>query len=112
MTKDYKKDYNKKRILKYARPLSEVIAKYPPEQQAKIHARAKNIRLAMQIKELRKKKNISQYALSKKAGISRSYLRSIENGESTNVGLETLYKIVRAVGAELVMDIETEYKKE
>lgn len=45
------------------------------------------------IKELRESKGISQYMLSKKANISRSYLIELEKGEKINPTFQVLYKI-------------------
>lgn len=45
------------------------------------------------IKEIREKKNITLYRLSKETGLSRSYLTDLENNKKTNPSLETAYKI-------------------
>lgn len=49
--------------------------------------------IVFRIKEIRKKKNISAYKLSKSANISRSFLSEIENNKKTNVSLNVLIKI-------------------
>lgn len=49
------------------------------------------------IKEIREKKNITLYRLSKETGISRSYLTDLENNKKTNPSLETAYKISLAL---------------
>ena len=49
------------------------------------------------IKEIRENKNITLYRLSKKTGISRSYLTDLENNKKTNPSLETAYKISLAL---------------
>lgn len=45
------------------------------------------------IKEIREKKNITLYRLSKLTGLSRSYLTDLESNRKTNPSLETAYKI-------------------
>ncbi|MCX5727107.1 MAG: helix-turn-helix transcriptional regulator [Candidatus Saganbacteria bacterium] len=49
--------------------------------------------LAQNIKKLRRKLNLSQEELAKKAGITYSTLIKIESGANTNPTLETLRKI-------------------
>lgn len=49
------------------------------------------------IKEIREKKNITLYRLSKETGISRSYLTDLENNKKTNPSLETAYRISLAL---------------
>ena len=45
------------------------------------------------IKSIRKNKNISLYELSKRTGISRTYLRNLENNKSFNPTISILEKI-------------------
>ena len=69
------------------------------------------------IKEIREKKNITLYRLSKETGISRSYLTDLENNKKTNPSLETAYKISLALDVSIrdlfysTLDIE-KLKKE
>lgn len=49
------------------------------------------------IKEIRKKKNINLYRLSKLTGLTRSYLRDLENNRKNNPTLNTLIKIANAM---------------
>lgn len=49
------------------------------------------------LKMLRKKKNITQDELSKKAGVSRTTLSTIESGQS-NPDARTISKLVKALG--------------
>lgn len=49
------------------------------------------------IKEIRKKKNITVYNLSKLTGISRSYLLELENNKKFNPSLSVMYKIANAL---------------
>lgn len=53
------------------------------------------------IKEVRKKKNISLYKLSKLTGIARGYLSDLENNKKTNPSLSTMYKISVALNVNI-----------
>lgn len=49
------------------------------------------------IKNIREKKNITIYRLSKITGINRSYLTQLENNKKFNPSLEVMYKIANAL---------------
>lgn len=49
------------------------------------------------IKSIRLSKNITLYQLSKMTGLSRTYIRNLENNKSLNPNLATLYKIANAL---------------
>ena len=49
------------------------------------------------IKEIRKKKNITVYRLSKITGIARTYLLELENNKKFNPSLATMHKIANAL---------------
>lgn len=49
------------------------------------------------IKEIRKKKNITVYKLSKITGIARTYLLELENNKKFNPTLSVMYKIATAL---------------
>jgi len=49
------------------------------------------------IKEIRKRKNITLYKLSKDTNLSRTYLRNIENNVNTNPTLSVLIKIANVL---------------
>lgn len=49
--------------------------------------------IVFKIKEIRENKNVTLYYLSKNTGISRTYLRALENNKKSNPTLQTLYKI-------------------
>lgn len=55
--------------------------------------------IVFKIKEIRENKNVTLYNLSKNTGISRTYLRELENNKKNNPTLQTLYKIA------LVLDV-------
>jgi transcriptional regulator with XRE-family HTH domain len=54
-----------------------------------------------QIAESRKQNNLSQAALSRKAGISRATLDALENGRAGELGFSKLTKLLTALGLEL-----------
>ena len=53
--------------------------------------------VSKRIRELRKKKEITQEALSNKAGIDSSHLGKIERGQKSNISLELLDKIINGL---------------
>jgi transcriptional regulator with XRE-family HTH domain len=54
----------------------------------------------MRLKKLRKAQKLSRYALAQQAGVSREYVRKLEDGESDpTVGM--LQKLADALGVEL-----------
>ena len=57
--------------------------------------------LGAHIKLLRKKQQLSQSQLSKKSGIKREYISSLERGKLRNPTLNTLSKIARGLGVPL-----------
>ena len=54
--------------------------------------------IATRVKELREKKNMSQRALAKKAGLSSSHIEHIESGYIQSATFRTLGKIADALG--------------
>jgi transcriptional regulator with XRE-family HTH domain len=60
--------------------------------------------IGMELKKLRKAKNLSRYALANAAGVSREYVRKLEDGESDpTVGM--LQKLAKALGVPLMEPI-------
>lgn len=53
------------------------------------------------IKPLREKRNITLYGLSKSTGISRTYLRSLENNQVFNPTMQILNKIANALNVSI-----------
>lgn len=53
------------------------------------------------VKEIRKKKGVSQESLADLAGLDRTYISDIENGKR-NVSLETIFKIAEALNIPVV----------
>lgn len=65
------------------------------------------------IKNIRERKNLTIYKLSKMTGINRSYLTQLENNKKFNPSLKTMYSIARALEVKVddlfysELDIET-----
>lgn len=53
-------------------------------------------KLGKRIKNLRRKKGLSQEKLAAEAGLHRAYLWEVEKGR--NISVKTAYKIARALG--------------
>lgn len=53
--------------------------------------------IVFDIKRIRKQKNITIYGLSKLTGLSRTYIRNIENNKNTNPTLNSLFLIANAL---------------
>ena len=72
-----------------------------------------NLAIGKAIRNLRKKKGISQDVLSGMAGIARTHLTMIENGDK-QATFETLWKLANALDmrpSELVAQIEREIEQ-
>lgn len=65
------------------------------------------------IKNIRERKKLTIYKLSKMTGINRSYLTQLENNKKFNPSLKTMYSIARALEVKVddlfysELDIET-----
>lgn len=57
------------------------------------------VMIIFRIKEIRNKQKVTLYTLSKNTGISRTYLRDLENNKKSNPTIQALYKIA------LVLDV-------
>ena len=55
------------------------------------------VRFGNRIRELRKKKGLSQEGLALESGLDRSYVGGVERGER-NISLENIEKLGRALG--------------
>lgn len=60
------------------------------------------VRFGRRVRELRKKKGMSQEALALEAGLDRSYVGGVERGER-NISLVNIEKLARALGVSLEM---------
>jgi transcriptional regulator with XRE-family HTH domain len=55
------------------------------------------VRFGNRVRELRKKKGLSQEGLALESGLDRSYVGGVERGER-NISLENIDKLARALG--------------
>jgi len=62
-----------------------------------MHRDISSKRLGLNLKKLRLKKKMSQGDISRKLGVDRAYISSIENGRM-NPTLSTLEKLAEAIG--------------
>ncbi len=60
-----------------------------------------NFMIVFVIKEIREKKNISLYKLSQMTGISRTYLRELENNKKSNPSMSILRNISNTLGVNI-----------
>ena len=67
--------------------------------------------LVKRIKQLRKKHNLSQDGLAKKANITYSTIIKIERGANENPKLETLWKLADAFEITIDELVERKFKK-
>ena len=67
------------------------------EKRACVAKQARFLKVAIELRELRKKQKLSQSALAKKMHVKREFISRIESG-TQNVTLETLYRIGDAMG--------------
>ncbi len=58
------------------------------------------VRFGRRVRELRKKKGMSQEELALEAGLDRSYVGGVERGER-NISLVNIEKLARALGVSL-----------
>ena len=56
-----------------------------------------SVKLGMNLKRIRTKKDISQGDIAKELGVDRGFISTIENGK-TNPTLATIAKLAKAVG--------------
>ena len=62
-------------------------------------------KLAMSIRQLRKKKNLTQSQLGELVGVKKAQISKIESS-TLNIGLLTLDKVFRALDAKLTFNVE------
>ena len=77
-----------------------VLHSYSRKERKEIAERVRYIKVAMELRKLRKKLDLSQGALAKKISVKREYISRIESGKQ-NVTLDTLYRIAEATGKEV-----------
>ena len=73
---------------------------YSQKRQKEILKRARYLKTAMVLKNLRIQLKISQQELASKMKVKREFITRIESGEQ-NITIETLNRIAKATGKEL-----------
>lgn len=53
------------------------------------------------LEQERKKRNMSQQRLAEVSGVAQQTISKIENGESTNPGINTMHQLATGLGCEL-----------
>lgn len=67
--------------------------------------------IVFKIKEIRNKKSITLYKLSKETGISRGYLTELENNKKSNPTIQALYKIALVLNVNIKDLFYSEFDK-
>jgi len=78
-------------------PYEKVFARYSKKDQKEILRQARYLKMAMELRKLRKKLKLSQQKLAEKMNVKREFIARAESGQQ-NITLESLYRIAEAVG--------------
>ena len=78
---------------------NDLFAGYSQKRQQEILKRARYLKTAMALKNLRKQLKISQQELASKMKVKREFITRIESGEQ-NITIGTLNRIAEATGKE------------
>ena len=76
---------------------ADLFASYSQRRQQEILTRARYLKIAMELKKLRKQMKISQKELARKMKVKREFITRIESG-GQNITIETLNRIAEATG--------------
>lgn len=86
------------------RTLEDMISARSPESQARIAARAQELRQEIALTSLRHELNMSQTQLARAMGVKQPTVAKIEQADN-DPRLSTLKRYVEALGGELSLDI-------
>src|SRR3989338_6362321 len=81
-------------------PYEEIVKNFSKERRERIEQKVRYLRLAMELRQLRRKVKYSQEKLARKMKVKREFISRIESG-TQNITLETLYRVGEAMGKEL-----------
>ncbi len=85
--------------------LDDIIRELPPKRRERVEARAQQlIAIEMKLRELRKKRGMTQEALAEKLGITQDGVSRLE--QRRDVRISTLRKTVEAMGGSLKLVAE------
>jgi len=73
----------------------KLFASYPKVRKEAILKKARYLKAAIAVRNLRKKLNLSQQKLAEKMQVEREFIARIESGRQ-NITLETLYRLAEA----------------
>ena len=73
----------------------KLLSAYPKKKREEVFEKARYLKIAIALRQLRKELNLSQSKLAKKMNVEREYVSRIESGKQ-NITLETLYRIAKA----------------
>ena len=85
--------------------LHDIIDKLPKKQQKQIEERARYIKIAISVRQLRKQLKLTQQELAKKLHKKREFISKVESGKQ-NITLKTLYQIAEATNKEIVFQFK------
>lgn len=71
----------------------------------------REMRLEQELVALRERLGLSQRELAKRLGASQPYVAKLESGRIKNIGVATLVKYARAVGASVTIKIEPQKRR-
>ena len=81
-------------------PFSDILAKFTPEQRARIEARAQELTAEVRtVQELRKAQKLTQKALAKRLGVKQESISNLE--ARSDMLISTLRGYVEAMGGKL-----------
>ena len=86
-------------------PYRTIKQTWSEDKRARVDARARYLRAAIELRALRERTRLSQNDLAKRMGVKREFISRIESGEQ-NVTLDTLYRIGQAVGKDVVVSFK------
>ena len=81
-----------------------------PTLKARIRAGVERLKIISKIIEMRENLGITQAELARRVGVSQPFIARIESDEASNLGLETLVRIVEAMSGEIEIHIRVRKK--
>jgi transcriptional regulator with XRE-family HTH domain len=82
-----------------AKKFNDLRGKMSPQAQARSSARTQGMILEMQLRELRRSRNVTQVELAKAMGVDQTAVSKLER--RSDMYLSTVYEYVRALGGKL-----------
>lgn len=96
---------NKLKTVSHNDLLNEFIGEKKSPERERFDAKVQSAVIAYQLKELRQQKKLTQQQLAEKIGINVTQISKIEKG-TRNLTIETIAKIVNALGGTFSLDIK------